>query len=274
MRTAVSGLELREPRSLRDALSMLNDDPELVPLAGATDLFVALNDGTLPGRRFLNLWGLGGLRRISVRGDVLSIGALATFSGIARSRAVRARVPMLATAALQVGGIQIQNRGTIGGNIANGSPAGDSLPVLSAVDAQVVLKSTEVERRVPFAEYYTGYRKSVRRPGELIIAVEISRVEGPQWFRKVGTRAAQAISKVVMAGVRAARPRLAIGSVGATVIRLRRVEDMLAGGGDIDGAVSILEQEIAPIDDLRSSALYRRRVAGNLLRRFWEDTAR
>ena len=273
MRTAVSALELREPRSLRDALTMLDDDPGLVPLAGATDLFVLLNDGTLEGRRFLNLWSLGALRRISIRGEVLSIGALATFSSIARSRAVRARAPMLAAAALLVGGIQIQNRGTIGGNIANGSPAGDSLPVLSALDAQVVLKSREGERRVPFSGYYTGYRKSVRLPEELIIAVEVGIIEGTQWFRKVGTRAAQAISKVVMAGVRAPRPRLAIGSVGPTVLRLRRVEDALAGGQSIDEAVSLLDAEIAPIDDLRSTALYRRRVAGNLLRRFWEDTS-
>jgi len=272
VRTAVSTLELREPASLRDALAMLDEDPGLSPLAGATDLFVALNDGTLPGQRFLNLWGLGGLRRIALRNDVLSIGALATFSAIARSRAVRAHVPMLVSAALQVGGVQIQNRGTLGGNIANGSPAGDSLPVLAAIDATVVLKSRHEERRIPFAEYYSGYRASVRRPDELIVAVEIAPVEGAQWFRKVGTRAAQAISKVVMAGVRAPRPRLAIGSVGPTVLRLRRVEDALADGKSLDEAVAILEGEIAPIDDLRSSATYRRRVAGNLLRRFWEDT--
>ncbi|HKP29776.1 MAG TPA: FAD binding domain-containing protein [Gemmatimonadales bacterium] len=274
MRTAVSTLELRQPRSLRDALVMLEEEPGLIPLAGATDLFVALNDGTLPGRRFLDLWGLSALRRISLRDDVLSIGALATFTSIARSRAVRARAPMLAAAALQVGGIQIQNRATIGGNIANGSPAGDSLPVLSALDAQVVLASVDDERRVRFAEYFTGYRKSVRVASELIIAVEIDTLEGKQWFRKVGTRAAQAISKVVIAGVRAPRPRLAIGSAGPTVFRLTRVEEALAAGHSVDEAVEILQREISPIDDLRSSAAYRRRVAGNLLRRFWEDTSK
>jgi CO/xanthine dehydrogenase FAD-binding subunit len=137
----------------------------------------------------------------------------------------------------------------------------------------VVLKSRHGERRVPFTGYYTGYRASVRLPEELIIAVEFARLDGKQWFRKVGTRAAQAISKVVMAGVRSDRPRLAIGSVGPTVIRLRPVEDALAQGKTIDEAVGLLEREIQPIDDLRSSALYRTRVAGNLLRRFWEDTA-
>jgi CO/xanthine dehydrogenase FAD-binding subunit len=129
------------------------------------------------------------------------------------------------------------------------------------------------ERRVPLAEYYTGYRTSVRRTDELIVAVEIGRIEGKQWFRKVGTRAAQAISKVVIAGVRAPRPRIAVGSVAPTVLRLRRVEDALASGSSIDDAAAILEQEIAPIDDLRSTALYRRRVAVNLLYRFWDDTA-
>jgi xanthine dehydrogenase small subunit len=273
MRTAVSTLELREPASLREALAMLDEDPELIPLAGATDLFVALNDGTLPGRRFLNLWGLGALRRISLRADVLSIGALATFTAIARSRAVHARVPMLCSAALEIGGVQIQNRATIGGNIANGSPAGDSLPVLAAVDGHVVLKSRHEERRVPFSDYYTGYRASVRQPDELIIAVEIAAIEGKQWFRKVGGRAVQAISKVVMAGVRADRPRLAVGSVGPTVLRLTQVEDALAAGRSIDEAVALLARDIHPIDDLRSSAIYRAGVAANLLRRFWQDTA-
>lgn len=272
MRTAVSTLELREPASLREALAMLDEDPGLIPLAGATDLFVALNAGTLPGRRFLNLWGLGGLRAITLRGRVLSIGALATFATIARSRAVRMRIPMLAAASLQVGGVQIQNRGTLGGNIANGSPAGDALPVLSAIDALVVLRSRHEERRVPFPDFFTGYRASVRQADELIVAVEIGAVEGTQWFRKVGTRAAQSISKVVMAGVRASRPRIAIGSVGPTVIRARGVEEVLANGGSIDDAVAMLGEEIRPIDDLRSSALYRSRVAGNLLRRFWEET--
>lgn len=273
MRTAVSTLELREPASLREALVMLDEDPGLIPLAGATDLYVALNAGTLPGRRFLNLWGLAGLRAITLRDQVLSIGALTTFAELARSRVVRARVPMLAAASLQVGGVQIQNRGTIGGNIANGSPAGDSLPVLSAIDALVVLRNRHEERRVPFPDFFTGYRTSVRLADELIVAVEVGAVEGTQWFRKVGTRAAQSISKVVMAGVRAGRPKIAIGSVGPTVIRPRRVEEVLASGGSIEDAVATLGEEIQPIDDLRSSALYRNRVACNLLRRFWEETA-
>ena len=272
MRTAVSTLELREPRSLSDALKMLRDDGPMIPLAGATDLYVALNFGTLPGTRFLDLWRLAPLRRIERRDGVVSIGALATYTQVIRSRHVRGCLPMLVEAARQIGGVQIQNRGTIGGNIANGSPAGDSLPVLAAAEALVVLRSAGGERRVRFGEFYTGYRATVRRPDELIVAVEIPPVEGTQWFRKVGTRAAQAISKVVMAAVRGERPRIALGSVGPTVVRVPRTEAALAGGATLDEAARVLETEIRPIDDVRSTADYRRTVAVNLVRRWWVET--
>jgi xanthine dehydrogenase small subunit len=272
VRTAVSTLQLREARTLAEALRIMRDDAPLIPLAGATDLYVALNFGTLPGTRFVDLWRLAALRKIERRDGVLSIGALATYTQIIKSRHVRSQLPMLAEAAKQIGGVQIQNRGTIGGNIANGSPAGDSLPVLAAVDAIVVLRSVLGERRVPFGEFYTGYRESVREPDELITAVEIPTVEGKQWFRKVGTRAAQAISKVVMAAVRAPQPRIAFGSVGPTVVRVPRTEAALAGGASIDEAVRVLGEEIKPIDDVRSTAEYRRTVSANLVRRFWVDT--
>ncbi|HJR34503.1 MAG TPA: FAD binding domain-containing protein [Gemmatimonadales bacterium] len=273
MRTAISSLELLEPRTLAEALRMLRDEEGVVPLAGATDLYVGLNFGTLETRRFVNLWSLAPLRRIAMRGDTLSIGALATYTALIRSRQVQRRLPMLAQAAREVGGMQIQNRGTLGGNIVNASPAGDTLPVLAAADATVVLRSASEERRVPFAGFYTGYRESLRRPDELITAVEVGPVEGAQWFRKVGTRAAQAISKVVMAAVRGAAPRIALGSVAPTVIRLSRTERALGDGAGIDDAAAIAESEIQPLDDLRSTAGYRRRVASNLLRRFWSDTA-
>jgi CO/xanthine dehydrogenase FAD-binding subunit len=273
VRTAISTLELREPRTLAEALRMMNQEP-LIPLAGATDLYVSLNFGTLPGTRFVDIWRLDGLRKIEKRGGVLSIGALATYTQIIKSRHVRAQLPMLVEASKQIGGVQIQNRGTLGGNIANGSPAGDSLPVLAAVDAIVVLRSAIGERRVPFGEFYTAYRASVMRPDELITAVELPPVDGKQWFRKVGTRAAQAISKVVLAAVRAKRPLIAFGSVGPTVVRVPRTEEALAGGASIEEAVRVLEAEIFPIDDVRSTAEYRRTVARNLVRRFWGDTGR
>jgi xanthine dehydrogenase small subunit len=272
VRSAVTPLAIARPRTLDEALIMLREKP-LVPIAGATDLYVGLNFGTLPAQRFLDLTRLDELRGISERDDLLVIGAGASFTAIMRSALVRQRLPMLVQAASQIGGVQIQNRGTIGGNIANGSPAGDSLPVLAASDAILVVRSAAAERRVPFSRFYTGYRTSVLTSDELIVAVEIPRVEGTQWFRKVGTRAAQAISKLVIAAVRAPSPRVAIGSVAATTVRLPRVEAALAAGASIDDAVEILESEIHPIDDVRSSADYRLRVAGNLLRRFWMDTA-
>jgi len=272
VRSAISPLAMRQPRSLRDALRMLRDDGPLMPLAGCTDLYVGLNFGTLSDQRFLNIWGLDALRGVEMHGNVLRIGALCTYSEIVRSADVRRRLPMLAAASREVGAVQIQNRGTIGGNIANGSPAGDTLPVLAVAEALVELRSLDWTRKVPFTDFYTGYRASVRRPDELITALEVPRVEGRQWFRKVGTRAAQSISKVVMAGVRAKHPRIAFGSVAPTVVRARRTEDALAAGASIAEAQSILQEEISPIDDIRSTAAYRRRVAANLLAQFWDDT--
>jgi xanthine dehydrogenase small subunit len=272
MRTAISRLELLQPRSLQDALRMLRDDAPLIPLAGATDLYVALNFGTLEGTRFLNLWALAPLRRITLRNGTLRVGALATYSALLRSRLVRRHLPILASAAREVGGMQIQNRGTLGGNVANGSPAGDTLPVLAVAEAVVVLRSLDAERRVPFNEFYTGYRATVRRPDELIVAFEVPPVEGRQWFRKVGTRAAQAISKIVIAAVRGTHPRIALGSVAPTVIRLSGVEEALSTGTGLEEAMRRLDDDIRPIDDLRSTAAYRRDVAANLLRRFWAET--
>src|SRR5580700_2134772 len=150
MAGSVSHRSLLQPRSLADALKMLRDEGPLVPMAGCTDLYVSLNFGTLEGTRFLNLWALGGLRTIEERDDVLRIGALATYTDLIRSPLVRRRVPMLAAAAREVGGVQIQNRGTLGGNVANASPAGDTLPVLAAADAVVVLACADGVRRVPF----------------------------------------------------------------------------------------------------------------------------
>jgi CO/xanthine dehydrogenase FAD-binding subunit len=132
----------------------------------------------------------------------LCIGALTTFIEIIRSGVIRRRLPMLAATAREIGGVQIQNRGTIGGNVANASPAGDTLPVLLAADAAVVLRGAAGTRRVAMTTFYTGYRQTVACPDELIVSVEIPAVKGRQWFRKVGTRAAQAIAKIVVAGVR------------------------------------------------------------------------
>jgi xanthine dehydrogenase small subunit len=272
VRTAISPLTLRRPRSVNEALAMIHDEPEITPLAGCTDVYVSLQFGTLAEQRFIDLWPLGELRAIRKEGDSLQIGALATYTDLIASPLVRKRVPMLAAAAREIGGRQIQNRGTLGGNVANASPAGDSLPVLAAANATIVLRSADGERRVPFNAFYTGYRTSVRRPDELIVAVEIPRIEGRQYWRKVGTRRAQAISKVMCAAVRGPEVRVAFGSVGPTVVRLRRTERVLAAGGPMKQAQAVLRGEIAPIDDMRSTAEYRLQVSANLLADFWHVT--
>ena len=276
MQGIVAGRDLLEPRTLADAVKMLRDEEPLVPMAGCTDLYVALNFGTLAPRRFLNLWNLGMLRGIAARGQTLHIGALTTYTDLITSGVIRRRLPMLAAAAREVGGVQIQNRGTLGGNVANASPAGDTLPVLLAADTVVVLRSAEGTRRVPMTSFHTGYRQTAARPDELIVSFEIPIVRGRQWFRKVGTRAAQAIAKVVVAGVwdKRARPRLAMGSVAPIPLRLSQTEEALGSGASLAEAQAILQREIAPIDDLRSTEEYRRQVAANLLGQFWGEASR
>jgi CO/xanthine dehydrogenase FAD-binding subunit len=277
MPPSIAHRSLVRPRSVAEALRLLRDEASgsLTPMAGCTDLYVSLNFGTLVDRRFLDLWPLDALRGIEMRDGRLWIGALATHADLIRSPLVRRRVPMLAAAARQIGGVQIQNRGTIGGNVANASPAGDTLPVLAAMDATVVLASAAGRRAVPFGAFYTGYRRTVRRPDELIAGFEVPALRGTQLFRKVGTRAAQAISKVVIAAVLGPGidvPRVALGSVAPTVVRLPRTEAAIAARAPAAEVRAALLDEITPIDDVRSTAEYRRRVAWNVLARMLSDT--
>ena len=256
---------------------MLAGDPALTPIAGCTDVYVSFQFGTMKQQRFIDLWPLDELRGITVQGDTLRIGALTTFTELIESKVVNKRLPMLVAASREVGGAQIQNRGTLGGNIANASPAGDTLPVLAAADARVVLRSDRGQRTVPFESFYTGYRASVRQPNELITAIEFPAIRGTQWWRKVGTRRAQAISKVMIAAVRGAKVRgakgaevrIAFGSVGPTVILARKTASIIQQGGSIADAQAALLTEITPIDDIRSTRDYRARVAANLLAEFW-----
>jgi CO/xanthine dehydrogenase FAD-binding subunit len=262
-----SRLEVDRPRKLKEALALMREACDhgqpLTPLAGGTDLFVGINAGAPMPRHYLDLWALDELRGIGHSGETLAIGALVTYTDLLQSRAVGKLLPILQQAARQVGGVQIQNRGTLAGNVGNGSPAADAVPVLAAAEAVIVLASrSSGERAIPLAHYYTGYRKSVRRADELIVRIEIAVPEGEQTFRKVGTRAAQAISKVVMASV---GHRVAFGSVAPTVVRAHRLEAYLQdGGADPDEARRLAEAELTPIDDVRSTAHYRRTVAGNL----------
>jgi len=266
--TPAARLQVLRPKTLREALTMLRDEEDLTPLAGGTDLFVGLNAGVERRARYVDLWALDELRGIEKRGHgkrtTLELRALTTYSDCIRSRAVAKHLPILAACAREVGGVQIQNRGTIAGNIGNGSPAGDSLPVLMAAEARVVLKSKrDGEREVPLTEFYTGYRQTVRRADELIVRVETRVPRGRQVFRKVGPRAAQAISKVVMAAI---GDRVSFGSLGPVVMRAHHLETYLAGGGrDRAAALEALGRDIHPIDDVRSTADYRRRVAANLI---------
>jgi xanthine dehydrogenase small subunit len=270
----VASLSLLRPATLRDALHMLRDEPPLAALAGCTDVYVSLHFGLPAPTRYMDVWPLPELRGIARAGKGLRIGALTTYTELRASPLVRRRLPMLAAAAREVGGRQIQHRGTIGGNIANASPAGDTLPVLAVANASIVLQNAGGERHVPIADFFTGYRTTARRADEIIVAIEVPPVEGRQYWRKVGTRRAQAISKVMCAAVRGPEVRVALGSVGPTVVRLPQTEAVLNGRGTLEEAQATLRREITPMDDVRSTADYRRAVSANLLADFWQVTAR
>ncbi len=249
------------PRSLADAVHIYRTTPGCRPLAGGTDLMVMLHAHTLrpAPQAVLDLWSLAELKGVRRAGDMLEIGAAESYTGIIASQDVRQHLPALVAAARTIGAAQIQNRGTLGGNLANASPAGDTLPVLLAFDAVVVTD----RRPIPIDQFFTGYRKTALQPDELIVAVRIP-LGRRVVFRKVGTRAAQAISKVVMA-VSRHPARIAVGSVAEMPLRAPRAEAALARG-DLDGGVAAIAEDIRPIDDVRSTAAYRRAVTQNVLR--------
>jgi xanthine dehydrogenase small subunit len=272
------------PRDLEEAYAILADGPAK-PIAGGTDLMVALT-GELgePPDRVIDLWRLEPLRGIALDGDVVSLGALTTYTEIRRSAVCREHLPVLVEAAATIGAAQIQNRGTLGGNIVNASPAGDTLPVLLAADASFVLGSSRGERTVPAGAFWTGYRQTALAPDELLLRVGIPLLAGRELrFRKIGTRRAQSISKVVLAlGWRDAGPgaswtdvRLALGSVAPTPIRAAATEAALDGRPPTpetaDLAAETLAGELRPIDDVRSTAEYRRLVAARVLHRLVRD---
>jgi CO/xanthine dehydrogenase FAD-binding subunit len=279
------------PKSLDEAFTLLAQGDGWQPIAGGTDLMVQIT-GELasPPERVLDLWRLEELRGIAVERDELVLGALTTYTDIRRSPIVAENLPALGEAAATIGAAQIQNRGTLGGNIVNASPAGDTLPILLATDARIVLGSARGEREVSATDFWTAYRRTVRESSELVVRVRIPLPPGREVrFRKVGTRRAQAISKVVMAlAWRAERSspsldaavewrdvRLALGSVADRPIRARETEAVLEGASLTpqlaDRAAMTLMDEIHPIDDVRSTAEYRRAVAGNVLRRLLRD---
>jgi CO/xanthine dehydrogenase FAD-binding subunit len=282
------------PTELTDAYAVLAEGAGTTqPIAGGTDLMVAIT-GELadPPARVLDLWRLDELRGQRIRDGSLELGALTTYTDIRRSALCREHLPVLVEAAATIGAGQIQNRGTLGGNAANASPAGDTLPVLLAADASFVLGSVRGEREVPATAFWTAYRRTALAPDELIVRIRIPLVPGREVrFRKVGTRRAQAISKVVLALAWQSDPadpdnpdnpaspwhdvRVALGSVAATPIRAAATEAALEGAtpgpATADRAVQALAGELAPIDDVRSTAEYRRAVAARVLHRILRD---
>jgi xanthine dehydrogenase small subunit len=271
------------PNTLEEALGLLAQAGDWRPIAGGTDLMVQIS-GELaqPPARVLDIWRLDELRGIVVEDDRLVLGALTTYTDIRRSAVCQEVLPALVEAAATIGAAQIQNRGTLGGNVVNASPAGDTLPVLLATDAVMVLGSSGGEREVPATDFWPAYRQTARRPDELLLHVAIPLPAGRRVrFRKVGTRRAQAISKVVMAlgwredGGVWRDVRLALGSVAATPVRARETESVLEGAAPrretADHAAATLAHEIEPIDDVRSTADYRRAVASRVLHRMLRD---
>lgn len=275
------------PARLEAAYALLADGAGAPwrPLAGGTDLMVQIT-GEIgePPERLLDIWALDELRGIEVSGDALEIGALTTYTEIRRSPHVADLAPALLEAAATIGAAQIQNRGTIGGNVVNASPAGDTLPVLLALDAEMVLGSSAGERTVPATEFWPAYRVTARRDDELLLRIRVPLpADRHTRFRKVGTRRAQAISKVVLAlawqAASAESPwsgvRLALGSVAPTPVRARATEAALEGSRPTpetaDAAVATLVGELNPIDDVRSTADYRRLVAGRVVHRLIRD---
>ena len=271
------------PGTLDEALTLLAEGGGWQPIAGGTDLMVQIT-GEIgrPPARVLDIWRLADLRGIALADAALELGALTTYMQIRRSELCQEHLPALVEAAATIGAAQIQNRGTLGGNVINASPAGDTLPVLLAVDAELVLVSARGERTVAARDFWIGYRQTARRPDELLLRVRVPLPRGRLVrFRKVGTRRAQAISKVVMAlswredaGVWR-ELRLALGSVAPTPIRAHQTEAVLEGAAPrqstADHAAATLADEIEPIDDVRSTADYRRVVAARVLHRLLRE---
>ncbi len=267
------------PRTLEEAAVARAAYPDWMVLAGGTDLMVNANHKPTP-TGILDLWRLAELGFIRVEADVIVIGAGTTWHEVERHPAIREKLRPLAAAAREIGALQIQSRGTLGGNVGTSSPVGDSLPVLLALDATIEVASVRGRRSIPYHAYCTGYRKTQLAPDELIVAAHVplpSPAMRTTW-RKVGTRRAQSISKVMGAaaitldGGVVTSARVALGAVADRPIRITAVEDAVKGlalGKAADAARMAVRIAIQPIDDVRSTALYRRDVAENLVARFF-----
>jgi len=281
MRAFIPNYQITTPASLADALALLKSEPGVwKPFAGGTDLMVLLEAGRLPHRNYINIWALDELRGIEANESHVTLGALTTYTDVQANPIMRDEFPMLCQAASETGGLAIQNRGTLGGNIINASPAADSPPALLAYDAEIELVSSAGSRWLPYQGFHTGYKQMHLGADELLSRIRLPRnTEGAtHYYRKVGTRKAQAISKVCLAAVgrmndgQISDTRIALGSVSPIVVRCVQTENTLRGrrpGAEtIAAACDALLREISPIDDIRSTADYRLQVSKNLLTDF------
>jgi CO/xanthine dehydrogenase FAD-binding subunit len=286
MRAYVPSYQLVSPASLGEALDVLaNDHGNWKAFAGGTDLMVLLEAGKLPHKNYVNIWNLPELRGIDVTANEVTLGALTTYTEIQSHPILREEFPMLCQAASETGGLAIQNRGTLGGNIVNASPAADSPPALLAYDSELELVSKESSRTIPYSKFHTGYKQMDMQPGELLRAIRLPRTEKrvTQYYRKVGTRKAQAISKICFAAVAAADEkityvRIAMGSVAPIPIRCVKTETAVLGkpidAETVSAAGEALANEISPIGDVRSTRDYRLQVSLNLLEDFLSQLSR
>jgi len=281
MRAYLPEYELKAVGNLAEALTLLSNEPGVWrPFAGGTDLMVLFEAGRLEHKKYVNIWNLPELRGVEVTPGHVTLGALTTYTEVQASEVLQQEFPLLCRAASETGGLAIQNRGTLGGNIANASPAGDSPPALLVYDAELELVSAQGARWLPYNGFHTGYKQTLMRPDELIKSIRLPRFVEPwrQYYRKVGTRKAQAISKICFAGLARlegrtiADARIALASVAPVVVRCSQTEDVLRNR-TVDAALlkearAALAQEISPIDDIRSTADYRLQVALNVLEEF------
>jgi len=282
VRAYLPAYDLRVPQDLEETLTILEREPGAwKPLAGGTDVMVLLEAGKLPHRKFLSIWKLAELRGIEVTPQAVTVGALTTYTEVQAHPVLQQEFPLLCCAARETGGVATQNRGTLAGNIVNASPAADSPPALLVYDAELELVSARGPRWVAYHGFHTGYKQMLLRPEELIRHIRLPRRKERwrQYYRKVGTRKAQAISKVCFAGGAALAQgeirdiRIALGSVAPTVLRCTKTEAVLRGQkpnwAALDSAKDALAEEITPIDDFRSTARYRLRVSQDLLEEFF-----
>jgi len=276
--------QLVSPGSLDGVLSLLAEAPgQWTPIAGGTEIMVQYGTGRLRQRQFVNIFGLPELTAITVTPETIRIGAGVTYTTIRNHAEVSDALPLLAKAASWTGSLANQNRGTLGGNLVNGSPAADSPPALLVYEATVDLISVRGTRTIPYVDFHTGYKKSALAPDELVLAITIPRPAAGlrQYLRKVGPRNAMAISKVALAGVATLdgetlrKPRVAIASVYHSPFRCLKTEALLADAvlspALIAEARKTLIAEIAPLDDIRSTARYRMQVSANLLEEFLQS---